>query len=357
MLSELAETQAPPQRVDIDQAMHRGRRNRRWRQAGIGGSAMAFAITAGAVLATAPHPHTTAPAVTNPDVLIAPDHFNPLVQYASFGWLPAGFSASGPSAQGASDTIFLYLNADSASRDSSLSLTVYPRGACIESPAGLLPELRCRNVFAATPSGGYGSPDFMTSRALLIDGKQAFWGPGLGSNTRLWWEYAPDAWSELDVGRGELPVLRVLPKVAASVRYGETTPLHFPFWITSIPRGWKVWSTFFQEQARVALSQGLVLGPAANQGAVVIGVSPASPQNSRECISPGQSHYVTLDGTRAVVWLHPDQDLCDPDVDGLQLDTRISGHLQPPLSDAFFDAKALHLLGADPAHWTTDPIR
>jgi hypothetical protein len=87
-LERLAGGEAPPPRVDIGQAVRRGRRRLRWRRAGMSGTPAAaivlIAVLASGIIPDHPgHQHTTTPAAP-------PASFNPLIPYAAFGVLPAG---------------------------------------------------------------------------------------------------------------------------------------------------------------------------------------------------------------------------------------------------------------------------
>jgi hypothetical protein len=102
---------APPSTVDVGRARKAGRRRLRFRRAGV--PAVSFgvviavrALFAGGVLpvsatsrpAAAAHAHKAyAPEhATGP---MAPGSFDPLAIYATFGWLPRGFSVVGPPTQ------------------------------------------------------------------------------------------------------------------------------------------------------------------------------------------------------------------------------------------------------------------
>jgi anti-sigma factor RsiW len=128
LLNRLADTEPPSARIDLDAAIARGRRGRRWRRVRAGVSVLlaggAAAAVAAALLVPAPRSDqrpTGGPA--------APARFNPLVPYAKFGWLPPGFqvgvrggtmSRSGPEQ--------LLLDAFSGS-NAIIQLFVYPPGS------------------------------------------------------------------------------------------------------------------------------------------------------------------------------------------------------------------------------------
>ena len=90
LLHEAARTPEPPSAVDVDAARRRGGRQLRARRAALpvlAVVALAAALTVpGGLLSRHSERTVASPAVD------APWQFNPLVPYASFGWLPPGYS-------------------------------------------------------------------------------------------------------------------------------------------------------------------------------------------------------------------------------------------------------------------------
>lgn len=92
LLSHLADSEAPPGRFDLQQAISTGMRIRRWRRVRAYGSVLAAGVAVALLALPAqraprqppadghPHPGSTAPAL-----------FSTLMPYASFGWLPSGY--------------------------------------------------------------------------------------------------------------------------------------------------------------------------------------------------------------------------------------------------------------------------
>jgi hypothetical protein len=302
----------------------------------------------------------------------APKHFNPLVPYASFGWLPAGYTTGGGvGSEPTANRQSISLSAGYGSTGATwIGLTVTVAGACTESGSTFLPVLTCNYGGAAS------GPIRATSQAPDVNGRPAFWARDEAKGGYLTWEYAPGAWSLLSApakSPGSPPASKqaMLFKVAANVKYGDTTPLSFPFWMTGVPAGWTVTSASFGVSPSGALlGHSLGLGPAVDPGGLGIDVMPAPPGNSCKFI-PGQSQYVTLDGTKAVLRLLNEpgkgyQSLCATDVTGLQVDisldtTEPASNTPLPgvsgLGGALGVAKALHLLGATRSAWTTSPLR
>ena len=93
MLKDLADTPAPPLRIDVDRARRMGGRRRRARTTALAlGCAAAVAaggVTAVAVVPARPRrrPRVPAPAPPAPALAPAPTD-NPMVARAKFGWLP-----------------------------------------------------------------------------------------------------------------------------------------------------------------------------------------------------------------------------------------------------------------------------
>lgn len=376
MLGELADTEAPAARIDLGRAISRGRRHRRWRRVAAGGSTLAVAAAAGAVVTlvavpgpgTAVMPNAGATSSASPahrtGVVAAPERFDPLTPYASFGWLPAGYTAGGFAVQPTSGTQSIHLSAEvESSPDAAMFLTVTVAGACTESGSRSLPVLHCRY------DGSSSGPIRAASAAPPVNGQTAFWARDQAKSGMLIWEYAPGAWSVLtspSMHSAPPPAgLRtVLARVAANVRYGDTAPIRFPYSISGIPAGWAASSTDFTGSSGQLLGQSLSLGPAADPGALGITVVPATPGGSCPFIA-GQSQYVTVDGVRAVLRTLSDyQSLCATDIAGFQvsisLDTTVPNRGSPlpgvsGLGGAVGVAKALHLRGADPANWIAGP--
>jgi hypothetical protein len=380
ILHGLADTEAPPAPDDTGLAIRKGRRIRRWRLAIAGGSTLAVAAVA-AVLATTlagpgappvPVPgtggtggHATV-ASTGPGpgrsgaALATPPHaFNPLVPYASFGWLPPGYTTAWAGAVPGTTADSTYLTAGD-SKGGFLELWVTAPGACTDSRS----VLNCNY-------GNYGSSGQtpLTDPAPAVDGRQAYW----GRSCRVVWQYAPDAWAILAAScrtafRPPPSIRPEMVKVAAGVSYGPTTPLLFPFWTGAKPPGWRVSGSYLMEPPGAPEAKSLLYGPAADPSAVEIDVTPASGGGgcAFEFIQ-GQSRYVTVDGTRATLrtlsgkgW----QQLCVGDVNGfmilVSLDITIQGAAVPgeaALGGALGIAKAIHILGTAPSGWTINPLR
>ena len=345
LLGRLADTEPPPARVDLDAAIARGRRGRRWRRVRAGIWALLAAGAVAAVVAALVVP--AQPSAQRPAYgAAAPARFNPLVPYAEFGWLPPGFqvgvrggtmSRSGPAQ--------LILDAFSGS-NAILQLFVYPTGIC--------------HVGHAEVCSAYNTSQPVLSRAPDVHGHRAYW----LRTASLTWEYAPGAWSVLSWpqispwppdGSERAAVLRV----AAGVRYGQTAPIRFPYWLSGLATPWRVSNVDYTLLAGRPAVQTLEVsnGPADTAGVDTIDVdfTPAA-HSDWSCPTEGIQH-VTVDGAAAVLDNLPGGErVCIPDWRGLRLSV-MTAFLETPRphpADVLTIARKLHPIGPDPAHWTAD---
>jgi hypothetical protein len=397
LLASITDPPEPVSRVSIAGAVRRGRRQRLLQ---VGASALAVIAVAAAVtvprviLSTntgrsqaAAFPSNPAAPVRRPAMpASAPATFNMLVPYAAFGWLPAGYSeANIPLSD------FGLLNssptevqrAAAAANGAMVSLVVYARAAC---PAGAKAADSCPR---AAKSG----------RAPDVNGRPAWW---ILHGHGITWEYAPGAWADVRVvgaladspltaGRHEdrtatgaderAPMQTPAPartrdlalKIADAVRYAQHTPLVFDVRLTSpLPAGWSLQEMGFHVVDGRLLADGLNAGPAVDTSA--LSVSATRPLGSGCNYVSGQSSYVTRYG---VNWEYRVLDdhiaknvemLCSMQpID--RLDVNIYLDMAPEeagaaplpgsyqLGGAFGVYTKLHLLGLNPANWTTDPLR
>jgi hypothetical protein len=352
LLNRLADTEPPPPSVDLDAAIARGRRGRRWRRVRASVSALLAAGAVAAIVAALLVP--AQPSAQRPDqqptsVPTAPTRFNPLVPYAKFGWLPPGFqvgfrggtmSRSGPAQ--------LLLDAFSSS-NAMLQLFVYPTGIC--------------HVGHAEVCSAYDSSQPVLSRAPDVRGHRAYW----LRTASLTWEYAPGAWSVLSwepispwppSGSERAAVLRV----AAGVRYGQTASIRFPYWLSGLAAPWRVSNVDYILLAGRPVVQTLEVsaGPADTAGVAVLDVDfTAAAHSDWSCPTEGVQH-VTVDGVAAVLQSSQFAErVCIPDWRGLRLSV-MTAFVETPLpsvADVLTVARKLRPIGPDPARWTTDLLR
>jgi hypothetical protein len=278
LFGQLASSEPPPSRVDIGLARSRGRRSRlRVRRAGIAGvPVVAAAAVAGVILAVGAAPGlparfgTTPSAGTSPRTVQpaqAPSQFNPLIPYASFGWLPAGQVL----VEGGTGRTEMYVHAGPKPGTDVWSLTFYSAGRCTLSVT--------QRTMDCTANRDGGQTASITGRAPAVSGHRAFW-----ANGTLVWQYARGGWALLSFGSRHDAL-----KVAAHVRYGEgaTPPIVFPAQLTSVPRTWQVSSIEYLPDAGVlrasqySLTAGavaLAAGPGEQRPNIprLLGANPAS---------------------------------------------------------------------------------
>jgi hypothetical protein len=362
LLSQLAESDAPPGRFDLQQAISTGVRLRRRRRVRAYGSVLAAGVAVALLALPAPRVLHQPPAGGHPHPgSTAPARFSTLVPYASFGWLPPGNRGGvqgGTMSRSEPDQLLLY--AEPGPDKVPVMLTLYPAG-------------KCRLAGTALPCSPYNTEWQVLSRAPDVSGRAAYW---LKGGQGLAWQYAPTGWAELDWGsagpswppRGA--ERKAILRAAASIRYRQATPLVFPYWLAGPPKGWRLSDVGFNEQATGPSGVTLTLTDAApglplnsveftQAGTIQIQVVPAGSADGG-CAPGAGAGNVTLDGARAE--LSPDgKYLCAADVHGLTVAVILTVHgtIRDPAGPggALGYARKLHLLGSGPAAWTSNPLR
>ena len=262
-----------------------------------------------------------------------------MTQNASFGWLPPGYVPAGKfTPWEESNPMYTYLTAWSGG--AGLAVYVNAKGTCAVDPSSM-----------ASCQGGALQYQVL-GKAPDVSGHTAYW-LSLGI---LAWEYSPGAWAELDGGNGSYPLdpgtQAMVYRVAENIRYSQT-PIEFPWWI-SLP-GWSVLGGVdYTVVAGRPLAVHVMSGPAnAAIAPVDVLVSPVKVSDNCAKLNPAaQKQNVTLLGATGVLEsFGGSQEVC-VDADGLSLLISLN---QP--SGVMRYARMLHLLGAGPSQWTTDPIR
>jgi hypothetical protein len=388
---------APPCQVSLRQARRRGRQRRRLVRVYLPSAApvaaaiaVALVLTLSSVLSGGASTRVgpSRPAAAAPTV--APSVFNPLVPYASFGWLPPGFSAqasAGVTDQATSHAVTL--QAMAAPTDGRMvAVTVDTAGSCRIEPTSVAMPKAAANADAPAqtlsctdPSPGSGNRYAeLASAAPAVNGEPAYWTP----EGALEWQYAPAAWAEVTpmenpacylpgaactgvAGWVNIPASTVIARsrvqgaklsqtppeaqsaasktllleIAAGLQYGDTTPLVFGFELAGLPAGWQLADDYyFAPQAGRLAASGLSAGPAVDPTALGISIGPAvSPTSQYACkIVSGQTSTITVDGEPALFrnLNEPDkqwQSLCANDIDGLspyvELDLNVPGSNTP----------------------------
>lgn len=208
LLDELAAAPPPATSVDVERAVGAGRRRvTRRRRTAVGGVALTVCLVLGGAvgLSTLDRDHRPAPA----EPLAARASFDPLVPYASFGWLPAGLSDR----ETRSRRHLLVLEASDPAKAGgqqppAVTLTVAPKGARLFDSGWRL--------FATAPVNG---------RPALGAHEPA--PPVAGALLR--WEYAEEAWAELTVYASAGDPEPIARRVAERVRFAAADRLRLPF--------------------------------------------------------------------------------------------------------------------------------
>jgi hypothetical protein len=349
LLERMAATKAPPSRVDIELARRRGRRTLRLRRAWIpGASAVAMAavvvLVAGGVIAFGTGSGRPGPGRPGPERpegpaasrQAAPRQFSPVIPYAAFGWLPAGYSFLSGDTNPTSD--YLTAGPKSVTQYAELALDVYSAGTCNLSGG----RMACGNSV-----GGWLEP--VTGQAPAVNGRRAFWGDGY-----LAWQYAPGGWATVS----GMPGRQALVKIADGVRFGAAAmpPITFPVQLTGALSTWPLDSVTFQPYRGVLRPSEWYLSHGNVGVEVTVYVDPAPPSSA--CAPANRSvdgYRVTVSHRQAVRGNPPGQNLCAADADGLSVDIAITGYHTPSVVSVF--AHDTRLLGPNPANWTTRPLR
>jgi hypothetical protein len=355
-LRELFDRQAsgeqPPFRVSTEQLLTDGRSRSRRRRVIAGGTSLLVAAATLAVALTGAHwagrpaaspAHRDRPAKPAQQRPSAPRSFDPLVPYASFGWLPPGFSVSGISA--ARTVEFL---AAVGPGQLSWQVAIFTAGDCNLAHA----KLACRDLTSLLDPP-------VTSRAPDINGLPAYWGP-----STLIFQYARGGWATVTF-HSPANVLRM----ARHLIFGAATrAIRFPTQLSGVSSGWGVKDVMFsyRTDGPAAWSYNLARGAADlsapypdTDNIPSIMVQKASP-DLRCYWTPGESTQTAIAGHQVTVTRIPadhgpaEQNLCAADADGLSVSVQITGN--HPVMDVTEVFAHLTLFGPDPANWTTKPI-
>jgi hypothetical protein len=381
LFAELATSEQPPTSVSVAAASQRGRSLLRWRRARMAGTPVLAASAVAAVALTGALPnsasvqpspmrspgHQVAASGTAEQQLMAapaPAQFSPLKPYASFGWLPAGESAT----SGATGRIAEILNAG-AGKHMKWQLSIYAAGQC-----GLSQHDRTL-VCGLGSDGTLNAP--LAGRAPAVNGRIAFWlsGRGAGSaqmrHQSVVWQYAPDGWAQLSDATGTLKPESIPIRVASGVVFGggARDQIEFAAELTKVPAHWQVSSVSFDRTNGVMGATGYSvtegsLSIAAGGGVAVSDLPSVSTfigQGRCYFYPAGQSVHQVINGYRAVVTRIPPQrgnpltsQVCVPNANGLFIFVSVIG--SHPAIDPVTLFRHMKLLGANPASWTTQPI-
>lgn len=349
LLDRLANTEPPPSRVDVGLAHRRGRRILFWRRAAApGASAMAVVAVVGListnVITLGPSKDASAAGPVHPRTA-----FSALAPYASFDWLPTGFTLSAgssvhvwssdlwassrelrsgltPPAQTTQQSV--QVNASSPATHMAITLTVNTANSCTFGTAppltGKMEQYRkkLRKEHPNWPPEPYqlichydntGGGRSVGEVIGKVNGSPAYGGGGLV------WQYAKGSWAQLDLGvsgavsnkerralltewaiNDSASVNAMLLRIADHIRYGDRSE-SFAFRLNDAPKD-RQYATTYAEYGGRLLNTTLWLGQgwSTNANGALITVTPASKPSSCGFVR-GQSRYVTLDGTQFTV--------------------------------------------------------
>jgi hypothetical protein len=361
LFTGIADGEPAPSRVDTGLAHRRGMARLRWRRAGLAcAPVLAAAAVAAVALAVGAAPFRPGPAPAARPPAVAPSQFNPLVPYASFGWLPPGDSVL-------SGTTYRPLTGQVAGPSQGKhrwALSLYPAGYCRLTAAA--------RGLACTLGPAVHQTWRIIAPAPAVVGHRAFWAdPDGGGVSYLVWQYAKGGWATLGMlnqpgtARHGLAV-----KIADHVRYGAhaAPPLAFPARVTGLPAGWRVAGVSYIPDGAVSRVtqylmtisfRSLIQFPfnVPTVGLPEFRFGLAGPHGSCPSVRQSTAVHKVIDGYRVILGqatrLPFAQWLCAPDADGLQV---AIGTIERPflsLPDLF--AHHLHLLGTNPANWARTP--
>jgi hypothetical protein len=277
---------------------------------------------------------------------------DPLMQRATFGWLPAGLHANGYVADH-QDEKYLQVTAQGGMGKATVTLTAYDRGK--EPFLGYLP--------GAVPA--------KRIPAASINGHRAYWiikpNPSGQSSFKLRWQYAPNSWADLE--GGELPgdsaeLTKMAYKIAKSATFGSSRPIAMPLHVGGVPAGLSPDRTLLNNGAYGGVNASLDYfagGPTSylfisvtksDGTAGTGGASKHGPPSKR--ISPpnmklrGYAAYYRAPGLLNVYG-----------VNGFDVEITASGAVLAKVNKAggvvgLFSR--MTVLGTDQANWTTNPI-
>jgi hypothetical protein len=360
----IADGEQPPASVSIGAARQRGRSLLRWRRLRIAGTPVlvAAAVAAVALASVLPlgqpdsagHKSTSRKAAPAAAV-VAPNRLDPLVPYASFGWLPAGEALR----SGGGDQVSQYLNVY-AGRHFKWELTTYAPRTC--RLVGKATELVC------TFGGGtqtYG----LAGRAAAVSGQQAFWVnldiaalAGL-KHQAVVWQYARNGWAELTNATGGPESSAALLRMARGVVFGggSRPTVMFAAQLTKVPATWRVSSDSFQVTGRALLSEQYTFTARGIDAADLPSVT-ISPGRTHCYFYPyGQSRHAVVNGYHVVVNTIPaargnptTHQVCVPEAKGLFVFISVNGG-KPVVSPVTL-FRHMKLLGTNPIDWSTQPL-
>jgi hypothetical protein len=369
-LNRAADADGPPLRINLAAAMTAGRRQRRVRHARTGGSVFAAGAVAATIAVTLalPGPPGRQPAASgataSPAPVLsarAPSRFNPLVPYAAFGRLPAGWHVGQKSTFRGNDLMAM-------SSATLLYLPVWgPDGG---AEAIVFPAGQCRSTTRTLLCNWQNNPWQKLGPAPDVNRHPAYWlgEPGTSPGfAMIGWQYARGAWAVLDSSNsndsaGRVSASRALDRsLAAEVRFGQAAPILFPYTIHGGLSSWQITEADYTMVNGQPSARMLHLAGGHPAGTIQVDAVPASTPLDGPCDRAGESldGHASLDGTTVDLFAPAEHEVCGDDIDGLQVDLIFDyeqfKHYKSGVALSY--ARDLSLLGADQASWQPYPLR
>jgi hypothetical protein len=234
------------------------------------------------------------------------------------------------------------------------------RGRVVVRPAGYEP--------------GFAESARIDGRAPGVQGRPAYWitgraflsGPGQEAARHfLAFQYAAGGWALLDY-----PARADALRIARTARFGLRAHIRFGAQLQQAPAPWRVTSVGYRRYRSRLTATELLISGAGDQslrGYPQIFLVPAAQDPDQGCQPVGQHHRTqVINGYRVIVddgqvvdeatgTPSPDQTVCASTADGLLVRVQVTGDQRPLTAVQVFGR--LKLLGPDPAHWTTQPLR
>ena len=370
MMERVVGGEPPPARIDIALAMRKGRTRLRWRLAAIvGGVPTVAAIAAVAVIVVsgALPVRTSGPAAAHGSAA-APHRFNPLIPYASFGWLPPGKHITAAYTSAASEE----LEVGPTGSPRSWALLVYTADSCNHTSGQLLellhgghrPTLKC-TLNWDTFEGRATLANPVSAVAPSVNGHRAFWARPVCNTHQcnlaaamLVWSYAPGGWARLS-GPSRSGAL----KIAGNVTFGTPTAqaVRFPVTITSARPSWRVRMVQSAPSGGVLAAQQWDLGTwdlgtAATALSFTVLPQGQGPASGSCTLEPASAiRHQIINGFRVTTTITAQaSQACAPHARGMSVYIGTGAKVTPDAIAIF--AHHLRLLGPNPAAWTTQPL-
>jgi hypothetical protein len=391
LLENSARTPAPQTRIDVLAAVAAAERRARLRALApaaasmlvvcglVGGTVFAVTGLDRSPPATDPSPpaaSTTTPAAstaTTASAVSAPKRFDPLVAFASFGWLPETEKPPERSTSIMADRISLTaadMIPDPANGPYARVTGVFAAFASVYA-AGVVPDTD-GTFDQDTPEGTKTMRFGPMTEAPSVNGQPAQW-VGMPGSKRviLRWRYAPDAWVELHLSEMKSDTREAAHRIASSMRIGGTERLRFPFHVTGMPSAVapaivEIDTDERNQLRRATLSLGGQQGSELPMFTITVRSKAEAEANNNSgepntTVDGRPARHITGD-TEEHTGKHVHYDVLNVfDVDGLQVDVLIHTASAAQTRELWPDG-ALGVyrdlkVYADPATWTDQPVR